>query len=102
MRIFYIQLRVKIIMLLLVTRSFLSGCFLEPRDLSPEEKEGYELYLTYCRQCHCLRSPKLHTADKWPAVVNKIKRFMPEKNKKMIDNQQEKAILRFLQGRARK
>lgn len=29
---------------------FPTGCSYEPKNLSPEEREGYELYKAYCRQ----------------------------------------------------
>ncbi len=87
---------------LLIVFILVEGCTSEPKNLTSEEKEGYELYKSYCQQCHRLQSPKLHTANEWPKTVNKMQSYMKEKNKKLIDNDQKAKIPVFLKSRARK
>jgi hypothetical protein len=95
-------------LIFLIILSFLvpavGGCTLEPKNLPPEEKEGYELYRVYCRQCHSLQSPKLHTRERWPATVDKMQKFMKRKSEKVkvIDDAQKEKILLFLKRRARR
>jgi len=53
------------------------GDQLSPPDIKSEhlpepESEGVKLLSTYCTQCHDLPAPGLHTADEWPAVVQRM------------------------------
>lgn len=61
----------------------LLGCSPEPKNLSPEEREGYDLYKVYCRQCHRLQKPKARKAGDWPATLDKMQRLMKKKSNKI-------------------
>ena len=91
----------------LVGTLVLLGCSPEPKNLSPEEKEGYELYKVYCRQCHRLQRPKGRMAGDWPATLDKMQRLMKKKSKKnsriqIINNEEKAKILIFLKSQTTK
>lgn len=48
----------------------------EPDDLPDPASEGARLLSRYCSQCHAVPSPRLHTADEWPNVVDRMARRM--------------------------
>ncbi len=102
---------VKRILLLIMSASLfgilLTGCSYEPKNLSPKEREGYELYKVYCRQCHRLQKPKAHMAGDWPDTLDKMQRLMEEKSRKnsriqIINNEQKAKILMFLESQTKK
>jgi cytochrome c2 len=49
---------------------------MDPAFLPDPDSEGALLLQQYCAQCHNLPGPGLHTADEWPAVVNRMNRRM--------------------------
>lgn len=85
----------------------LSSCQYEPKNLSPEQREGYKLYKVYCRQCHRLQKPQAQRAGDWPHTLDKMQRLMQEKKKKkhnvqVMTNEQKAKILIFLESQARR
>lgn len=44
----------------------------EPRDLPEPASEGARLTVRYCVQCHHLPNPRMHTAEKWKPVVERM------------------------------
>lgn len=48
----------------------------DPADLPEPQSEGARLLQRFCTQCHYLYGPGLHTAEQWPAVVERMNRRM--------------------------
>lgn len=44
----------------------------DPATLPEPQSEGARLLQRYCVQCHHLPSPSMHTADKWPSIVDRM------------------------------
>ncbi|HWV39317.1 MAG TPA: cytochrome c [Vulgatibacter sp.] len=44
----------------------------EPADLPEASSEGAALLARYCRSCHGVPHPALHTPDDWPRVVDEM------------------------------
>jgi cytochrome c5 len=79
--------------------------------LLPEsQSQGALLLSRYCSQCHNLPGPGTHTAEEWPAVVERMNLRMqmmsgPDMMGMMVDSPDEselQAILRYLQEYAQK
>lgn len=49
---------------------------MDPADLPRPESAGAQLLQRFCTQCHYLYGPGLHTAEEWPAVVERMNRRM--------------------------
>lgn len=49
---------------------------MDPALLPAPDSEGARLLQRYCAQCHNLPGPGLHTAEEWPAVVQRMNRRM--------------------------
>jgi hypothetical protein len=45
---------------------------IEPQGLPEAQSEGARLTARYCVQCHYLPNPRMHTADKWAAIVERM------------------------------
>ncbi len=45
---------------------------INPEKLPDPQSEGARLLTYYCTQCHNLPSPAMHTAEEWPAVVQRM------------------------------
>ncbi len=45
---------------------------INPEDLPDPQSEGARLLTRSCTQCHNLPSPAMHTAEEWPAVVQRM------------------------------
>jgi|GEM_PF-1705732 len=43
-----------------------------PENLPEPESEGARLLVRHCGGCHNLPSPKLHTAEAWPLVLDRM------------------------------
>lgn len=48
----------------------------EPADLPEPASEGARLLTRYCSQCHAVPSPRMHAAEDWPYVVDRMTRRM--------------------------
>lgn len=49
---------------------------LDPAQLPDPDSEGALLLQRFCTQCHNLPGPGMHTAEEWPAVVNRMNQRM--------------------------
>ena len=45
---------------------------IEPHDLPEPQSEGARLTARYCVQCHYLPNPRMHTAEKWASIVERM------------------------------
>ena len=45
---------------------------IRPNELPEPESEGARLTVRYCVQCHYLPNPRMHTADKWSGIVERM------------------------------
>ncbi len=53
-----------------------------------------------CSKCHALPDPRQHVAQKWPALVERMKGYMKTMGKKVPDEKTLSGILGFLQRNA--
>ena len=82
----------------------------DPALLPESQSQGALLLARYCSQCHNLPGPGTHTAEEWPAVVERMNLRMqmmsgPDMMGMMIDSPDEselQVILRYLQEHAQK
>ena len=44
----------------------------EPRNLPQAESAGAKLTVRYCVQCHHLPNPRMHTAERWTSVIDRM------------------------------
>lgn len=49
---------------------------IDPGLLPEPQSKGAQALRHYCTQCHGLPGPGLHTANEWPAVVDRMNRRM--------------------------
>jgi cytochrome c5 len=83
---------------------------IDPALLPEPQSQGALLLARYCSQCHNLPGPGTHTAEEWPAVVERMNLRMqmmsgPNMMGMMIDSPNEselQVILRYLQKHAQK
>lgn len=45
---------------------------IEPHELPEPRSEGARLTARYCVQCHYLPNPQMHTAARWPPIVERM------------------------------
>jgi hypothetical protein len=62
---------------------------------------GAERFKTVCVRCHALPDPKLHTAEEWHSVVERMRRNMKVMEKPAISNAETAEITDYLQHHAR-
>ena len=78
---------------------------IDPALLPEPQSQGALLLARYCSQCHNLPGPGTHTADEWPAVVERMNLRMqmmsgPDMMGMMVESPNEselRAILHYLQ-----
>jgi cytochrome c5 len=83
---------------------------IDPALLPESQSQGALLLARYCSQCHNLPGPGTHTAEEWPAVVERMNQRMqmmsgPDMMGMMVESPDEselQAILRYLQEYAQK
>ncbi len=49
---------------------------IEPEELPDPQSNGAKLLAQYCTQCHDLPSPRMHSAQAWPSVVERMNQRM--------------------------
>lgn len=69
--------------------------------LGPPDTPGLALFQKTCSQCHALPDPKLHTADEWPGVVERMQKNMEIMGKPAITDQERNEIAGYLSQRVR-
>jgi cytochrome c2 len=75
---------------------------ISPGSLPSPESSGAILFTDICSQCHSLPDPKLHTAEEWPKVVERMQANMQSMGKKVISDPERKEIIDYLAQNARK
>ncbi len=79
--------------------AYLQGHALRPANvetLGPSDTPGLALFRQTCSQCHALPDPVLHTADEWPAVVERMRRNMETMGKRVIEDRERDEIVGYL------
>jgi mono/diheme cytochrome c family protein len=78
------------------------------KPLDPEDYKDLDLsagagkfFRVTCAQCHALPDPKQHTAQEWPAVVDRMKRNMVAMGKPVPNETTIEEIVAFLQQHGR-
>ena len=66
-------------------------------DLNAESGKEFS---QICVQCHVLPDPKQHTAEEWPAVVDRMLGYMTVQNNQVLNEQQTEKILEYLKKNA--
>jgi cytochrome c2 len=74
-----------------------------PTRLMPDlESPAGKAFHAACSQCHTLPDPGQHTAEEWPAVVERMKGYMASMGKAVPDEKELGEIVGFLQRHGRK
>ena len=68
-------------------------------DLKSESGKDFS---QLCVQCHVLPDPIQHTAEEWPAVVDRMSGYMAVQNKQVPNEQQTEKIVEYLKKNANK
>jgi len=61
---------------------------------------GLDLFRQTCSRCHALPNPTLHTADEWPAVVERMRKNMGTMGRRVITQRERDTIVNYLATRA--
>jgi mono/diheme cytochrome c family protein len=69
--------------------------------LGPPDAPGLALFRKTCSQCHALPDPKLHTADEWPGIVDRMRNNMQAMEKPVITEAEKDQIAAYLSQHAR-
>lgn len=72
-----------------------------PNALPAPETHGAVLFRNLCSQCHSLPDPKLHTADEWPGIVERMQSNMRSMRKNVLTENEKKEIVIYLMRYAR-
>jgi mono/diheme cytochrome c family protein len=64
--------------------------------LGPPDIPGLTLFKQTCSQCHALPDPKLHTAEEWPRVVERMQKNMEIMGKPVITNRERDEVISYL------
>lgn len=62
--------------------------------------EGRETFGRVCSRCHALPDPAQHTAEEWPAVVERMRGHMQRMDVQGISDAEAERIVRYLQRAA--
>lgn len=73
-----------------------------PNELPASGSESAVLFRERCSQCHSLPNPKLHTAEEWPGVVERMQANMKSMGRTVITGNEKKTISGYLTNHARK
>lgn len=57
---------------------------LDPQGLPDADSHGATLLTLYCVQCHDLPTPLMHTAEEWPAVIDRMQKHMASHHSGML------------------
>jgi cytochrome c5 len=75
---------------------------ISPSGLPAPESKGALLFKDTCSQCHSIPDPKLHTAQEWPKVVERMTSNMQAMGRRVITEDEKKEILSYLTAYSRK
>ena len=62
--------------------------------------QGREVFERVCSRCHALPDPAQHTADQWPAVVERMRDDMDRMEVSVVTDAEAERIVRYLQRAA--
>lgn len=71
-------------------------------ELPAQGSPGATLFKERCSQCHSLPDPKLHTADEWPGIIERMRANMKFMGRKPIAENEEKTMVKYLADHARR
>lgn len=71
-------------------------------DYPESGSEQAVLYLTKCGECHAAPLPKIHAAEEWPGVVQRMQFRMTSKAMPALNKQDIASIVDYLQRHAKK
>ncbi len=71
-------------------------------SLSDAESDSAKAFIRECSRCHALPDPRQHTPDQWAAVVKRMQNHAQESQLPLIQEQDLKNIIRYLQDQSRK
>jgi cytochrome c5 len=69
---------------------------LAPSKLPDPGSQGAVLFNEMCSQCHPLPDPKLHTADEWPKIVDRMQSNTRSMGKKVITGNEKTDVVGYL------
>jgi cytochrome c553 len=71
------------------------------QNLPDPDSDGAKLVAKYCGQCHTPPKSSTQTADQWPRVIQRMKRYMGSQKKPAPDDERTQTILKYLTRHAR-
>lgn len=74
---------------------------ISPADLPERESPEAELYLGRCTVCHAPPDPRLHSADEWPGVLDRMENYMAMMKRGGVTPEEKESILVYLRRHAR-
>jgi hypothetical protein len=75
---------------------------LQLSDYPEHESAEAKLYISKCSGCHAAPLPKIHVAEQWPGVVQRMEMRMNNKAIKPPSSQETELIVGYLQKHASK
>lgn len=69
---------------------------IELDDLPNPKTTGAQAFSKNCSQCHALPSPSTHTAQEWPAVIDRMKAYMSAQNASEFDKDELEELTEYL------
>lgn len=73
---------------------------LEPEALPEQATAAARLYRANCGGCHALPDPARHTARAWPAVVDRMAKYMSRAGQRTPDRRERESLLAYLRKHA--
>ena len=75
---------------------------ISPGSLPSPESRGALLFKEICSQCHSLPDPKLHTAEEWRAVVERMRNNMKIMGRRVATEEEKREIVDYLARNSKK
>tara|TARA_R110002096_G_scaffold285724_1_gene479470 strand:+ start:838 stop:1323 length:486 start_codon:yes stop_codon:yes gene_type:complete len=69
---------------------------IEPDNIPNPKTTGAQAFSKNCSQCHALPSPSAHTAQEWPAVIERMKGYMSAQNRSALDKDELEDLTEYL------
>ena len=73
----------------------------EKQPLQDKNSKERKVYGKYCGQCHASPSPRVHTAEDWPSVIDRMMQRIAQQGKARPDSEQLKMILGYVKHYAK-
>jgi len=73
-----------------------------PGMLPSPESKGAILFKEICSRCHALPDPKLHSAEEWPKVIERMMSNMQSMGKRTITEDERNVITNYLSAHERR